>query len=60
MRASNAVGSFLGALSVSALAAQPRNRLPASPRATYTFNPGWKLSRSDLPDADAVNFDDIT
>jgi beta-galactosidase len=31
---------------------------PASPRATYNFNPGWKFLRSDVPGAEAVNFDD--
>ncbi len=31
---------------------------PASPRATYNFNPGWKFMRQDVPGAEAVNFDD--
>jgi beta-galactosidase len=31
---------------------------PASPRATYNFNPGWKFMRGDVPGAEAVSFDD--
>jgi beta-galactosidase len=31
---------------------------PASPRATYNFNPGWKFIRQDVPGAEAVAFDD--
>jgi len=48
---------LLAALTVRAAAAaayQP----PASQRATYNFNPGWKFMRQDVPGADAVNFDD--
>ena len=45
-------------LGFSALAAEPRYQPPASPRATYNFNPGWKFLREDVPGAEAVNFDD--
>jgi beta-galactosidase len=31
---------------------------PASPRATITFNTGWKFIRQDVPGAEAVGFDD--
>ena len=31
---------------------------PASPRATYSFNPGWKFIRRDVAGAEQVNFDD--
>ena len=31
---------------------------PASPRATYNFNPGWKFIRQDVTNAEQVNFDD--
>jgi beta-galactosidase len=32
--------------------------VPASPRAIYNFNPGWKFIRQDVAGADAANFDD--
>ena len=31
---------------------------PASPRAVYNFNPGWKFIRQDVPGADNPAFDD--
>jgi beta-galactosidase len=31
---------------------------PASPRATYNFNPGWKFIRADVTNASQVAFDD--
>ena len=31
---------------------------PASARATYNFNPGWKFIREDVPDAVKPDFDD--
>ena len=31
---------------------------PASPRVTYSFNPGWKFIRQDVPGAEQVVFDD--
>ena len=31
---------------------------PASPRATYNFNAGWKFIRQDVPGAQGVAFDD--
>lgn len=33
-------------------------KIPASPRATYNFNPGWKFLRADVPGADNPAFDD--
>jgi len=33
---------------------------PASPRVTYSFNPGWKFIRQDVPGAEQVVFDDST
>ncbi len=44
----------------SALAADPAARYqpPASPRATYNFNAGWKFSFGDAPGADQPGFDD--
>ena len=33
---------------------------PASPRAVYNFNPGWKFVFGDQTGADAVTFDDST
>jgi beta-galactosidase len=32
--------------------------VPASPRAVYNFNPGWKFIRQDVAGADAADFDD--
>ncbi len=43
---------------LAALTAHAAYQPPASPRATYNFNPGWKFMRQDVPDADTVNFDD--
>jgi beta-galactosidase len=31
---------------------------PASPRADYNFNPGWKFIREDVTNAEQVAFDD--
>ena len=31
---------------------------PASPRVTYSFNPGWKFIRQDVTNAEQVGFDD--
>jgi len=39
-------------------AADERYAAPASPRATYNFNPGWKFIRQDVPGAEAPAFDD--
>ena len=39
-------------------AAEPRFTPPASPRATYNFNAGWKFIRQDVPGAQEVSFDD--
>jgi beta-galactosidase len=39
-------------------AAESRFTPPASPRATYNFNAGWKFIRQDVPGAQDVSFDD--
>jgi beta-galactosidase len=39
-------------------AAESRFTPPASPRATYNFNAGWKFIRQDVPGAQEVSFDD--
>ena len=39
-------------------AAEARFTPPASPRATYNFNAGWKFIRQDVPGAQEVSFDD--
>ncbi|HVS50724.1 MAG TPA: DUF4982 domain-containing protein [Opitutaceae bacterium] len=48
----------LTSLSVSAFAAEATFQPPASPRATYNFNPGWKFSFGDAAGADQPGFDD--
>jgi beta-galactosidase len=42
----------------SAFAAGPIFSPPESPRVTYSFNPGWKFIRQDVPGAEAPGFDD--
>jgi beta-galactosidase len=39
-------------------AAPPTYQPPASPRATYNFNPGWKFVFGDQPGADQPGFND--
>jgi beta-galactosidase len=39
-------------------AAESRFTPPASPRATYNFNAGWKFIRQDVPGAQQASFDD--
>ena len=39
-------------------AAESRYTPPASPRATYNFNSGWKFIRQDVPGAQEMSFDD--
>ena len=41
-----------------AWAAEPPFTPPASPRATYSFNSGWKFIRQDVPGAQEMSFDD--
>jgi beta-galactosidase len=44
---------------LTARAAEPAAfQAPASPRATYNFNPGWRFIREDVPDAVKPDFDD--
>src|ERR1035438_8755067 len=45
-------------LQISASAADAKFTPPASPRATYNFNPGWKFIREDVTNAEQVAFDD--
>ncbi len=42
------------------LAAEPRYSPPASPRAMFNFNPGWKFAFGDAAGADQPAFDDAT
>src|ERR1039457_3144801 len=49
---------FSACASTSASAAVSSYAPPASPRATYNFNPGWTFFRADVPGAEAVEFDD--
>ena len=51
------VGSTLAQAAAASMLGQ-KYQPPASPRATYNFNPGWKFLRSDLAGAEAVGFDD--
>jgi len=46
------------ALGLNVGAAEARFTPPASPRATYNFNPGWKFSFGDAAGADQPAFDD--
>jgi beta-galactosidase len=48
----------LVALSSLVFAAEPGYQPPASPRATYNFNPGWKFAFGDVAGADQPAFDD--
>ena len=48
----------LFACACSAFAAESRYQPPASPRATYNFNPGWKFAFGDAAGADQPAFDD--
>ena len=49
----------LSLLALTALAAEPAVfQPPASPRATYNFNPGWKFAFGDAAGADQPAFDD--
>jgi beta-galactosidase len=49
---------FLAAGSFDAAAASLPFTPPASPRATYNFNPAWKFIRQDVPGAENPDFDD--
>jgi beta-galactosidase len=55
-------GLLLGRPPAAAAAAAPivgeKYAVPASPRATYNFNPGWKFSFGDAAGADQPAFDD--
>jgi beta-galactosidase len=53
------VAALLASATVlTALAAEPRFTPPATPRATYNFNPGWKFVFADVAGADQPGFDD--
>jgi beta-galactosidase len=45
-------------LQIAAFAAASAYTPPASPRAVYNFNPGWKFVFGDQPGADQPDFDD--
>ncbi len=45
-------------LALSASAVRAAFQPPASPRATYNFNPGWKFIREDVAGAEQAAFDD--
>jgi beta-galactosidase len=45
-------------LQLGAVAADSRYAPPASPCATYNFNPGWKFIRADVTNAEKNDFDD--
>ncbi len=49
---------MFGSLARTAVAADARYSPPATPRATYNFNPGWKFSFGDATGADQPAFDD--
>ena len=52
-------GSLLLALLAAPLAAaETPYAPPVSPRATFSFNPGWKFIREDVTNAEKINFDD--
>jgi beta-galactosidase len=50
--------TMLAALTLPAMAAESRYQPPATPRATYNFNPGWKFALGDQAGADKPAFDD--
>jgi beta-galactosidase len=51
--------AFLAAVALDAAAAgSPSFTPPASPRATYSFNPNWKFIRQDVPGAQNPDFND--
>ncbi len=48
----------LAALATPLTAAEIKFTPPASPRATFNFNPGWKFIREDVTNVEQVSFDD--
>jgi beta-galactosidase len=61
MKSRIALSLIVGAFLLSGLrlwAAAPQFTPPASPRATYNFNPGWKFAFGDAAGADQPGFDD--
>ena len=54
-----AASALMAAVSPSGIAiAQTPYVPPASPRATFNFNPGWKFIREDVTNAEQADFDD--
>ena len=54
----NCLALLLAAVVVNVSAADARYSPPASPRAVFDFNPGWKFFKGDPTNADEVSFDD--
>jgi beta-galactosidase len=52
------IATLLVLLATANLALAQKFAPPASPRATYNFNPGWKFIKEDVAGADAPDFDD--
>jgi beta-galactosidase len=61
-KSSSSAAASTAAPAVTQAAAAPAARFtpPASPRAVYNFNPGWKFIFGDQPGADQPGFDDST
>jgi beta-galactosidase len=53
-----ALAAICAVLALPLVAAETRYTPPASPRADYSFNPGWKFIREDVTNAEQVAFDD--
>ena len=53
-----ALGCLALATTTGSLRAESPYQAPASPRATYSFNIGWKFIRQDVAGAEAATFDD--
>jgi len=59
MRFKSLFASFLILAGTTSLfASDARYAPPASPSATFSFNPGWKFIREDVTNAGQINFDD--
>jgi beta-galactosidase len=51
-----AITLFAGSYAFHSAGADPA--IPASPRAIYNFNPGWKFFKGDVSNAEQITFDD--
>lgn len=54
----NRIGAWVGVLLLGSVAFSAMAAPPASPRAKYNFNAGWKVSVGDPAGAEAADFDD--